>query len=217
MSQTPLVALVRHAEVHNPDHVVYADLPGFGLSDRGWSQADATAARLAGAGVGRIVTSPLQRAVETGNAIAARCGLAPVTDERLTEWALGTRWAGIVWEDLPERMPGELEAYLEHPAELPFAPESIEQVADRVTAVIKQHLDLDGLLVVVSHQDPVQAARLHLTGRPAADLHADKPMHGSVTMLGGEPGRLPWAEIEYWEPDQGPRFPPVSHAAPSAP
>ena len=41
------IHLIRHGEVHNPDHVVYADLDGFGLSELGRQQARAAAARLA--------------------------------------------------------------------------------------------------------------------------------------------------------------------------
>ena len=33
-----LLHLVRHGEVENPDRLVYADMPGFGLSERGWSE-----------------------------------------------------------------------------------------------------------------------------------------------------------------------------------
>ncbi|MFQ5427057.1 MAG: histidine phosphatase family protein, partial [Gaiellales bacterium] len=40
------IHLVRHGEVENPDHVVYADLPGFGLSATGSAQAEAAANHL---------------------------------------------------------------------------------------------------------------------------------------------------------------------------
>ena len=35
----PSVHLVRHGEAFNPNHVVYADLPGFNLSPTGGLQA----------------------------------------------------------------------------------------------------------------------------------------------------------------------------------
>ncbi|NNF69680.1 MAG: histidine phosphatase family protein [Acidimicrobiia bacterium] len=209
------IALVRHGEVHNPDHVVYADLDGFGLNARGWAQAAATAARLVELGVAAIVTSPLQRAVETGGAIAASTGMAPTIDERLTEWLLGSRWAGTVWEDLPEVFPGELEAYLEHPTDLPFSPESIDDVARRVEDAVADNVAENGLVVFVSHQDPVQSARIQLTGGALEHLHVSKPGHGSIVLLERR-GRA-WSELEYWEPDQGLQFPPVEQAPADSP
>ena len=127
--------LVRHGEVANPRHVCYGDLPGFGLSPAGRRQAAAAAGYLAGTGADLLLASPLRRALETARAIGRRLGLEPVVDDRLTEWRLGVRWNGVVWEDLPAAFPGELEAYLDHPADLPFSPESLAAAAQRLVAV----------------------------------------------------------------------------------
>lgn len=201
--------LVRHGEVHNPDHVVYADLPGFGLSHTGTAQAASAADHLGSNEVTVVVSSPLQRAVQTATPIAARHGLPVATDDRLLEWHLARRWAGTVWEDLPTAFPGELEAYLERPTDLGFSPESIHEVAARVLDLVA---DLDaahagGVAVVVAHQDPVQAARLALTGRDLATLHTDKPAHASVITLQRR-GSV-WLETGHWIPtQQSDAFPP---------
>jgi broad specificity phosphatase PhoE len=201
--------LVRHGEVHNPHHVCYGDLPGFGLSPDGIRQARATADRLAAAGADLLICSPLRRARETAGIIGRRLRLSPALDDRLTEWRLARRWAGTIWEDLPTAFPGELEAYLDHPADLPFSPESIEAVADRVVALVDElgRLHPGKQVILVSHQDPIQAARLRLTGGSPADLHADKPGHGSVLVLA--PGS-PWRPAAPWSPP-GPAapFPPM--------
>ena len=61
--------------------------------------------------------------------------------------------------------------------------------------------------MLVSHQDPVQAARLLLTGGDLAALHRRKPGHAAVLTL--SPG-APWRETACWEPAAaGARFPPV--------
>ncbi len=194
--------LVRHGEVDNPDHVVYADLPGFGLSQLGRDQADAAAGRI-GASLDLLLSSPLQRARETAAAIEATAHVTAETDHRLTEWSLGTRWAGVVWEDLPERFPGEVEAYLAHPADLPFAPESIAEVAARVSAVVDDAgvRHPGGTAALISHQDPVQAGRLALTGRRLVDaLPHDKPGHACIIEL--VPAGAGWRETEMWCPEQ---------------
>lgn len=189
--------LVRHGEVHNPRHLVYASLPGFGLGASGRAQAHAAAAHLAGSPIDAVVASPLQRAVETAAPIAAAAGLPLRTDERLIEWRLLDRWAGVVWEDLADRFPGETDAYLSTPHDLPFSPEPIDAVARRLAEVVaelgSQHPG--GRAVVVSHQDPVQALRLHLTGRPLSLLARNKPGHGTVLTLEPE-----WVETGRWDP-----------------
>lgn len=201
--------LVRHGEVANPRHVCYGDLPGFGLSPAGRRQAEAAAAHLAAVGADLLLTSPLQRALETARAIGRRLGLKPIVHDGLTEWRLGARWNGVVWEDLPAVFPGELEAYLDHPADLPFSPESLTAAARRVAAVATDlgAAHAGATAILVSHQDPVQAARLLLTGGDLGSLHRHKPAHAAVITL--TPG-TPWKESSRWEPDlPATRFPPV--------
>jgi broad specificity phosphatase PhoE len=201
--------LVRHGEVHNPDHVCYGYLPEFGLGEPGRAQAREAAEYLADRGADLLLCSPLRRAVETAAPIAAALGIEAVTDDRLIEWALARHWEGVVWEDLPEVFPGELEAYLAHPHDLPFSPEPIAAVAERISDLVA---DLGTrhpgrAAVLVSHQDPIQAARLHLTGRPMAALPVDKPGHCAVITL--EAGS-PWREAASWlPPGAADAFPPA--------
>ncbi len=212
----PPIHLVRHGEVDNPRHVIYADLPGYRLSERGRRQAAAAARRLAAAPITAVLTSPLERAVETATILAASHRLAPVVDEDLIEWRLGSRWAGVTWEDLPQRFPGELEDYLQRPDAVPATPEPLREVAARVAAAVTGWRSRvpDGELVFVSHQDPIQAGRRTLTGGTFADFHLAKPGHASlVTLAPGADSTARWDEVSYWEPDQGVRFPPIEEAA----
>lgn len=209
MGQLHTVHMVRHGEVHNPDHVVYADLPGFGLSEHGRSQAGAAATRLAGDQVDVVLSSPLERAVETAEIIAAPHALDPVTDDRLVEWRMGDAWAGLVWEDLPRLRPGQLEAYLANPARLDFTDESLDQLAKRVVAAMDEWAVRYENVIVVSHQDPVQAACRLAARRGLDSFHTDKPGHASVTTLVRSNPDDAFHETAYWEPDQGPRFPPI--------
>ncbi len=192
--------LVRHGEVHNPDHLVYGDLPGFVLGETGLRQAAAAADHLSGLAVDAVVSSPLERAMETAQILADTLGLEAYGDERLTEWALGRRWRGVVWEQLPKAFPGELEAYLEHPQELPFSPESISAVAERMATAVAElgSAHPGGVAVVVSHQDPVQAARLRLTGVGLTRFTQNKPRHCTVISL---TAGSPWSEREVWNPN----------------
>lgn len=93
MSRT-VVHLLRHGEVHNPDKILYGRLPGFRLSALGIQMAKAAAAALADRDVTYIVSSPLERAQQTAEPIAAQFGLPVAVDERLIEsanWFEGKR------------------------------------------------------------------------------------------------------------------------------
>jgi broad specificity phosphatase PhoE len=85
MAEITVVHLVRHGEVANPDGVLYGRLPGFHLSEEGVLQAKAAAAFLAGRDVALLLSSPLERALETAAPIAEQFGLEPRVDERLIE------------------------------------------------------------------------------------------------------------------------------------
>ena len=208
MPASTFVHLVRHGEVHNPDHVVYADIPGFGLSERGHRQADDASAYLSDFAISAIYASPLQRATQTGVSLAQPHGLSVTTIPDLTEWFLAQQWKGLAWDSLPVERPGELEAYLEHPLDMPFSPESLEALAVRMVTVVESiasdHIGEE--IVFVSHQDPVQAARLALTHRTLGSLNTDKPGHAEVFTL---EMAAPWVEVRRFLPGDQEAFPPT--------
>ena len=85
MTTRTTVHLVRHGEVDNPTGVLYGRLPGFRLSAAGERMAELAADALADRDVQLVWSSPLERAVQTAQPIAARHGLDVPTDERLIE------------------------------------------------------------------------------------------------------------------------------------
>ena len=198
----PTVHLVRHGEVLNPNHVVYADLAGFNLSATGVLQAHAAGKYLAARSVDVVLTSPLARAHQTATAIARHHGMTPTIIADLTETRQYPRWTGQKWDDLDTLFPGQVEAYLDDASVLPNVEETIADVASRVVAVAERAVD-DGAdsIVVVGHQDPTQAARLHMTGRSLSELLLDPPTHASITTL--ESNGEGWVELAAWSPNIG--------------
>lgn len=193
------VHLIRHGEVENPQHVVYANLPGFKLSTRGRFQAAAAGEKLSQRPPTLIITSPLERAVETAELVSHPTGAPVVVDRRLIEWELSSRWAGVPWDELPAVFPGELEAYLSDPHHLPFSPESLEDAGSRVAACVVDWAQQEaGDLAFVSHQDPVHAAALQLSRVEVPAFHADKPAHCSITTL--QLTAAGWVVIDRWAP-----------------
>lgn len=194
------VHLVRHGEVLNPDHLVYASLDGFSLSEIGVEQARAVARYLGRQPLVGVWASPLERALRTAETIARRAGLPVRVEPELVEWRLLDRWAGISWEDLPEKFPGEFEAFIGQPADLAFSPESLAGLADRTGHAIRriEAAHPHGDIVIVSHSAPLRAAVLFLTGAPLTEFWGDKPAHCAVNTL--RPGS-PWQVETVWSPE----------------
>lgn len=199
------VHLVRHGEVDNPEHLVCGTMPGFDLSPHGLEQSRRVARYLGPRPVVAIWSSPQQPALRTAEEIAARSGVPVRVHADLTDWSLMEKWRGHPWASISELFPGELETYLADPVSLTAVDESLAAVAERVAGVAR---DLDrehphGDVVVVSHQDALQAGRLALTGSDLSQLHDSRPAHGAVVTL--RPGPA-WREETTWEPGDTPRF-----------
>ena len=83
-----VVHLVRHGQVHNPDGVLYGRAAGYGLSPLGLQMAKRLGEHFTDAPLVHLVSSPLQRALETMEPIAAaHPDLEVHTDDRVVEAA----------------------------------------------------------------------------------------------------------------------------------
>ena len=87
VSDETVVHLLRHGEVENPTKILYGRLPGSGCPPLGEQMAKAAAQSLAGRDITHVVASPLERAQQTAEPIAAQFGLPIAVDERLIESA----------------------------------------------------------------------------------------------------------------------------------
>ncbi|HZN72365.1 MAG TPA: histidine phosphatase family protein [Micromonosporaceae bacterium] len=89
-----VIHVLRHGEVHNPAKILYGRLAGYRLSELGVQMAKAAAAALAEHDIAQVISSPLERAVQTAEPAAAQFGLAIQVDDRLIEsanWFEGRR------------------------------------------------------------------------------------------------------------------------------
>ena len=165
MSDTTVVHLLRHGEVHNPTGVLYGRLPGYHLSDLGRAMAERIAGHLAGGDVTHLVSSPLERAQETAAPISTALGLEVAVDERLIE-------AGNVFEGLTF---GVGDGSLRRPSHWrhlvnPFRPSWGEAYRDIVRRMLVAMADARDAArgheaLCVSHQLPIWTIRSFATGR----------------------------------------------------
>jgi broad specificity phosphatase PhoE len=193
-----LIFLVRHGEVENPARIRYGRLPGFGLSERGRRQAAETADYIAARGVEltEVVSSPLQRAIETAVAVSGRLALPSRTDHRVTE-------ADSRFEGLPLDAPKAPRNWrlLMNPVR-PSWGEPFSDVGNRMAGAIydlaRAHRGKGA--IIVSHQSPIWMARLTLSGfrMPPWLAGPVKCHHASVSTLWFE--GLRFVTWWYWRP-----------------
>ena len=164
-AETTVVHLVRHGAVENPRDVLYGRLPGFHLSAEGRVMAKAVADSLAGRDITVLRSSPLERALETAEPIAAEFGLDVVVDERLIEpW---NHFEGMTFGvgNGALRRPDHWR-YLWNPVR-PSWGEPYTEVAARMRAAMSDAAAAASghEAVCVSHQLPIWVARRSFDGR----------------------------------------------------
>lgn len=162
---------VRHGEVHNPEGVIYAGLPGYGLSEEGRRQARAVGDVLKDLPVAALYASPLDRGIETATLISETIGVDIIPDIRLHEWRYWQQWAGMTWEDLRTKGRDAWDAYQSDPGAVTQG-ESLAELADRMESWLSDVRagHEDGVVVGVTHLEPLRAVLLRMLERPARDL-----------------------------------------------
>ncbi len=160
-----LVLFVRHAQTPTTGAVLPGRAAGLHLSDEGRAQAEAVAARIAELkSVDAVYASPLERAKETAAPIAAARGLKVVTERGLLECDFG-EWTGGQLKELMRRPEwGTVQRY---PSGFRFpSGESFTDMQTRMVDTVDRFRARHprGVVVAVSHADPIKAAAAHAMG-----------------------------------------------------
>jgi len=144
--------LIRHGETAWNSDAVYRGRANVPLSRRGRAQAEALGKRLSPEGVSRILTSPLDRARETAEAIGHACNLAAELCEDLTDIDCG-EWQGLSDAELKERYPDLRRVWFHapHTVTLPDG-ESLDNVRERACRVLREVETEGGTVALVSHR-----------------------------------------------------------------
>ena len=168
-----LVLLVRHGLTAVTGSVLSGWTPGVTLDDRGISQAEALAARLAPVPLDAIVTSPLDRCAQTAAAIAASRPATPFhRDERLGECKYGD-WTGQPLRRLAKEPLWRV--VQQHPSAVRFPGPDGESMLDmqhRAVSAVRgwnSLLGADACYLICSHGDVIKAIVTDALG-----LHLDQ-------------------------------------------
>ncbi len=161
------ILLIRHASVDHLGQFLYGRTPGIHLSDAGRREAQALAEALKRRfRIEATVSSPLERAAETAQAIAKLQSTDVLIDEGFTELDFGA-WMGKRFSEL-----NEAEGWREYNRlrSLSSAPGG-ELLADVQARAWKSLRGLDeqykdATLAIVTHGDVVRALLMLLLGMP---------------------------------------------------
>jgi probable phosphomutase (TIGR03848 family) len=175
--------LVRHALCDPVGHALAGRRPGVHLNPAGRAQAAELARRLRPVGLDVVASSPLERARETAEAIAAGRELEVTTAEGLIEFDFGS-WTGAafsalhgdpVWdrfnrERSSTRAPGG---------------ERMDEVQRRAVAAVERLAAAHpgGRVAVVSHLDVLRAVLCHYLGVALDNFGRFELSPASVTVL----------------------------------
>jgi probable phosphoglycerate mutase len=157
--------LVRHGQTPTTGTVLPGRAAGLHLADSGREQARRAAARIAEFGsLAAIYTSPLERARETAAPIAAATGARVKIARGLLEADFG-EWTGAELKQLM-KLP-EWQIVQRAPSTFRFpGGESFADMQHRVVTTLDRirATHAGGVVVCVSHADPIKAALAHALG-----------------------------------------------------
>jgi ribonuclease H / adenosylcobalamin/alpha-ribazole phosphatase len=180
--QPTITLLLRHGQTPLSAERRFAGIGDIELTETGVRQGKLAGERLAArGGVGVIVSSPLRRARQTADEVAAATGAPIVTDDDLRETDFGA-WEGLTFAEAQQRWPEEVTTWLSDPEAAPPGGESFATVGIRVRRALARLLDryARDTVVVVSHVTPIKTLLAEALLAPPAALYR---MHLDVGAL----------------------------------
>jgi probable phosphomutase (TIGR03848 family) len=167
------VVLLRHGRTTaNAGGVLAGWTPGVALDDAGRAQVQAVAERLAKVPLAAVVSSPLDRCVQTADAVVAGRELAVETDDRLGEARYGD-WTGKTIKELVKDPLWKV--VQQHPSAAVFPGpdgEGLAQTQARAVAAVRAWnatLGPEAIWLACSHGDVIKAILADALG-----LHLDQ-------------------------------------------
>ena len=155
----------------------HADPP---LNATGHAQAAELAAELKDVELAAVYSSPLRRALETAQLVAAEHGLEPVAVDALREVDVGS-WQGLTRPEIETRYPEQFARWLDYDQGWEDG-ESYEEMGRRAVAALLEFAAAheDERVLAVTHGGPIRAAFAFADGTSHADARRLGPRIGNV-------------------------------------
>jgi len=157
LGEATITLLLRHGQTELSGERRFSGRTDVPLTKEGVRQARLASKRLATSGAAAVITSPLQRARRTAEAVAEATGAPLVVYEEFVEAEFGA-WQGLTFAEAATKWPDELAAWMASPDAAPPDGESFATVALRVLAGLDRLIDAyrHQTTIVVSHVTPIK-------------------------------------------------------------
>jgi broad specificity phosphatase PhoE len=180
------VILVRHAESEGNVGRMIQGWTDMRLTETGVRQARSVARRLAAEPIVAVYSSPLERARQTADSVAAALGLDVIEEPDLRERNYGQA-QGLTWADAAARWPlGEASYHRDWAMAVPEV-EPLARLRRRAVGVMNAILDrhVDETVVCVSHGGTLVQIIAHLFGLPEDVWPRIRMSNTSLTIVEG--------------------------------
>ena len=167
---TMRLLLIRHAESQGNFERRLQGRREFPLTERGLAQAQALAERLVSLPLSAVYSSPVGRAIQTAEVIAAEACLDVIAEPRLQEYDFGEAVSGLTWREIREQQPDIIEAFRSGRSDFPAYPGEEGRAAfqDRVRAAIRdvaERHEGDGRVAAITHAGPITLFLFDVLGK----------------------------------------------------
>jgi broad specificity phosphatase PhoE len=158
----------------------WADPP---LNRTGLDQAVELSVRLMADELAAVYSSPLRRAFETAEVVAASHGLEPVRVDALREVDVGS-WSGLTRPEIEQRFPEQCARWLDYGQGWEDG-ETYDAMAERVVAALLELAAAnDGTrILAVTHGGPIRAAAAAADRVSYAEERRREPVVGNAAVL----------------------------------
>ena len=172
--------LIRHGESEgNAGGFVQGRLD-FGLTSLGRAQAHATAERLRGLKVDRLVSSPLKRAFETASVFAGVVGLEIEPEPGLMEYDMGAA-SGLTGPQIREKFPEIMAAWGKGIRPTFPGEEGRDEFHARVAEVLRRYAGTRQTIAAVAHGGVISAVCYQVLGMDRARRGSFETANCSIT------------------------------------
>jgi broad specificity phosphatase PhoE len=196
---------IRHGETTwNVEHRLPGQLPGIELTDRGREEAARLARALAVLPISAIISSPLERAVETAEYLLAGRQLTIQLEPGLMDIDLG-HWSAQNRDEL-YRSDSIYRDFVRDPTVGPRDVETFPALEKRVVAAVERWLKRDTsgpYPAFVTHADVIKLLLAHYMGLEAGQARTLVIENASATVVRLESGHQPRVYTFSWSPQPG--------------
>ncbi len=193
--------LIRHGQSVANLEGRFAGIYDAPLTELGEEQAALSAAYVAeNYEVSRVYASDLKRAFFTGKAVADKCGVEIVPDERFREISAGA-WEGLTFAEIVENYAADFELFMKDVGNARATDgESVVEVGVRVMDALRDlgERHTGETVVIATHATPIRTAQTLVTRGDLACMK-DVPWvsNASVSVLSYEQGKFAFELISH--------------------